>query len=257
MIIANLKGGLGNQLFQIAAGYALELEYGKDTFAINYALQHNLVQGNRASKYRDNLFRNIPVTGSIPGVVYSEPHFHYRPITEVENVMIDGYFQSIKYFQKQSNAIKNLFTFSDALRDKCSSKLDKLREKYSMLVGLHVRRGDYQRFPTIHPLCTEQYYRDAIKQFPENAAVIVCSDDPNWCAHNLNDCTILCDSKSEIEDLFVLSQCDASIMSNSSFSWWGTFLGNKKDKVIAPKVWFGPEGYQDYQDIYCNGWSIV
>ena len=129
------------------------------------------------------------------------------------------------------------------------SKLD----KHS--VGVHVRRGDYLRFPTIHPTCSVEFYKNAFKQF-KDCYFIVASDDIPWCEENLaDDNVIFSNCKSELEDLYLLSQCNNSILSNGSFAWWGSFLGKKKDKVIAPKTWFGPEGPSDYSDIYRDKWE--
>ena len=61
----------------------------------------------------------------------------------------------------------------------------------------------------------------------------------------------------EIEDLYSLSQCDGVIISNSSFSWWGAWLGKKKYKVISPNRWFGPKGPKNYQDIYKKDWIKI
>ena len=64
-------------------------------------------------------------------------------------------------------------------------------------------------------------------------------------------------NEDEVEDLFALSQCDSIIMSNSSFSWWGAFLGKTKEKVICPIKWYGPKGPQDFHDLYEDKWIRV
>ena len=94
MIIANLKGGLGNQLFQIAAGVAVAKQLGTD-FAINYNLRHNCIQGFNPSKYRDTLYKNIPSTDHIPQSVYQEPHFHYSQIKCDKDCIIE-FVKSVK-----------------------------------------------------------------------------------------------------------------------------------------------------------------
>ena len=64
----------------------------------------------------------------------------------------------------------------------------------------------------------------------------------------------LLNNQNEIEDLYAISQCNSVIMSNSTFSWWGAWLGKKKEKIIFPKPWFGIMGPQDIQDICPNHW---
>ena len=79
MIVNNLCGGLGNQLFQIAAGYSLAADNDGE-YAINYNIQHNLIQGHPKSKYRHSLYKDIPETDFVPPNIYQEPHHHYAPI---------------------------------------------------------------------------------------------------------------------------------------------------------------------------------
>jgi hypothetical protein len=67
----------------------------------------------------------------------------------------------------------------------------------------------------------------------------------------------LSNCKSEIEDLYLLSQCDAHILTNSSFSWWGNYLGKEKEKTVVPNIWFGPHGPKDTHDVYRDNWIKV
>ena len=73
---------------------------------------------------------------------------------------------------------------------------------------------------------------------------------------NVNDFHRLKNS-SDIQDLYSLSQCDSVIIANSSFSWWGSYLGKEKETVIAPARWFGKDGFQDFEDIYNKNWTII
>ena len=57
--------------------------------------------------------------------------------------------------------------------------------------------------------------------------------------------------------MYMLSQCDGNIISNSTFGWWGAYLGKEKEAVVVPSVWFGPEGPQDYYDIYPSDWKTI
>ena len=98
MIVPRLKGGLGNQLFQIATAYAQSKIVGTD-FAINYNLENSLGAGNKCHHYKDTLYKNIPETDYIPSNVYNEPNFSYNKITDSKDLLLDGYFQSEKYFR--------------------------------------------------------------------------------------------------------------------------------------------------------------
>ncbi len=254
MIVPRLEGGLGNQMFQIAAAVGVSCKHFYD-YGINFDLPHSCIQGHPPTKYKDNLFNTIPTTDIVPQTFHKEPHFHYHAIpASAEDVLIWGYFQSDKYFEGFNEEVKKLFTFPEDVVKKIDGRLDQI-DKHT--VGVHVRRGDYLRFPTIHPTCSVEYYKQAFSKF-DDCCFIVASDDIPWCEQNLDgDNVIFSNCTSELEDMYLLSQCNSSILSNGSFAWWGSFLGKDKSKVIAPEVWFGPDGYQDYQDIYCEQWEKI
>jgi hypothetical protein len=262
MIVSNIKGGLGNQLFQIAAGYAHARRCGT-FFGINYDMKHNCIQGHPPSKYRDNLFKNITTTDGIPTDKYHEPKFEYVPIPHKQkDLLIDGYFQSGKYFADYEEEVREMFTFPDEIKDKVDTKFNSLNKKK---IGVHVRRGDYKTFSTTHPPQPVNYYERALDKFSmermaEDSIFILCTDDIRS-VQNEFDLDKLgfvwSNAKSELEDLYIMSQCDSVIMSNSTFAWWGAWLGKKKEKVIAPGVWFGPDGPQDYHDIYLKWWEKI
>lgn len=253
-------GGLGNQLFQIAAGYSLA-KSNNDTYAINYNLQHvtSHPMGNTKHKYRDNLFSTILSTDEIPPNEFKEQNFHYDPIPYTSpGMLLHGYLQSEKYFAQHKEDIKQLFTFPKKTKLKISKAISALKLKTGkQVVGIHVRRDDYVQLSSTHPECTVRYYKEAISKF-KNSIFIVATDTPLWVKQNLcSDNVILCNSSNEIEDMYMLSQCDNIIISNSTFGWWGAYLGKEKDVVIAPDVWFGPDGPQDYYDIYLNWWEKI
>ena len=62
--------------------------------------------------------------------------------------------------------------------------------------------------------------------------------------------------KNHFEDLYVMTQCDYHIIANSSFSWWGSYLSNSQ-LTIAPEKWFGPQGPNNWDSIYCNNWHVI
>ena len=153
MIVSNIKGGLCNQMFQIAAGYAHSKRC-NTFFGINYNLPHNCIQGHPPTKYRDNLYKNIHTTDDVPERVYSEPKFEYSPIPKHKDLLIDGYFQSEKYFDDCKDEIKQLFTFPEDVVAKVDTKLSQINKK---IIGVHIRRGDYKIYSTTHPLQTVRF----------------------------------------------------------------------------------------------------
>lgn len=259
MIIANLKGGLGNQLFQIAAGVAVAKQLNTD-FAINYNLQHNCIQGFNPAKYKNTLYRNIPSTDHIPQSVYQEPHFHYSQIKCDKDCIIDGYFQSLKYFERYADEIRSLFCFPESSITR-SIKVSNIAG--DSVTGVHIRRGDYKTYSNIHYLQPKEYYNKAINLLSYNKIVVATDDWKTFYEEKLlsdfeDTHTIFSTGGcSEVDDLCILSNCNNIVMSNSSLAWWAAFLGKKKETVIAPSMWFGPDGPQDYYDIYKENWIII
>lgn len=133
----------------------------------------------------------------------------------------DFYFQDPKYFEKYANEIKMLY--GDATWQGLEL-IDK--------VSLHVRRGDYVGNGFYTDLIKTDYYQRAMAEFP-NQKFLVFSDDINWCMTQdiFKDC-YFSTGKSELEDLNLMLQCNGHIVSNSTFAWWGAYLG--KGKTVCP-----------------------
>ena len=262
MIISNLKGGVGNQMFQIAAGYALA-KRSNNQFAINYNLRHVAMTGKPPVHYRESLYIDIPFTQHVPQNVYNEiQEAKYNPITPADDLFLDGYFQSGKYFSDCKEEIKSLFKFPNEMATKMRDAVYKLSGSSSMnVVGMHVRRGDYTTIPTVLPPQDPSYYRTCLNQLDFNRdIVLVITDSPDYVISTFAEefekgYFVLSNAKSDLEDLCLLSSCHDIIMSNSSFSWWGTFLGRKKNFICAPSYWFGPEGPKEWQDIYAVSYT--
>jgi len=276
MITPRLKGGLGNQMFQIAAAYGTAKQH--DTqMAIDLSITHHSGQGHPHKKYDDNLYKNIP-RFEFKGTefdLYNEPKFSHSPIPEPakdKHLIIDGYFQSELYFDKCKDDIRELFTIPDDIQSGVKEKLEKIKNHFNKesAVCVHVRRGEYLMLPNIHPVQTLDYYKRGMDQYDiDNTVFIVISDDMKWCEQNLNiHTTAFCNTGydydtqpvasdlGELFDMHLASQCDGNIISNSSFGWWGAWLNNIS-KVVSPATWFGPDGPPDYQDMYCDNWRIM
>ena len=129
MIINNFMGGLGNQLFQIATGYAHAKKINSQ-YAINYNLNHiGFGQGHHPEKYKETLYKKIPVTDREITFVFEEKGFTYRPIVKMDNLCLVGYFQSDKYFKGYENQIKDLLEFDERIRKKVNHKMSKIKKK--------------------------------------------------------------------------------------------------------------------------------
>lgn len=259
MITCHLKGGVGNQMFQIAATEALA-KRNNDVAGYNLYTCQTRLQGNPSTHYKDTLFKKLgkidPYTDSMQFLSsYQEPEFAYHEIPYKPGLVLNGYFQSEKYFTDCADHIRNLFTFEDDTLFDVKNILNMIK---APITSVHIRRGDYLNFPNAHPTCSLDYYKQAMALFPDNVFIII-SDDIKWAKDTFGATNHLYLSfKDDLFDLCAMTLCNNNIIANSSFSWWGAWLNQNPDKkVVAPGVWFGSELNHDTKDIYCKDWIII
>jgi hypothetical protein len=257
-LTSNLMGGLGNQMFQIAKAQS---EGWKNNLNVLFRPNSYIpMEGNQPIKYKDNIFRKIVFDPTITPQLrisekswsYSETNYNYTTPTE-----FFGYFQSSRNFLLYSEKIKNLFDPSDEFTTKIKNLYPKIFDKDS--VSIHVRRGDYLGISDILPVIDKTYIDECIKQIGDYSNIFIFSNDKSWCEENLlySDSTIVY-GLDDYEELWSISLCNHNIMSNSSFSWWGSYLNkNENKKVFVPSIWFGPNGEKNYEDVYENEWIKI
>ena len=285
MIITQILGGLGNQMFQYAAGRCLahlnntQLKLDITGFT-DYKLRNFDLQAlhvNFQSASGEEIRNLLPshnfekawqyLSSKKNRTYYREKHFHFDDsmLKFGKNVYLKGYFQSEKYFLPIKEIIQKEFILKDEAIVKVKHYFDALGSENR--VAVHIRRGDM----TSNPLATEHhgvipvsYYQkgiEIIKAKISNPQFYFFSDDINWVKENFNNiaATFVSEeiSKTHFEDLYLMSQCDHNIIANSSFSWWGAWLNNNPEKiVIAPKKWFN-EGPKDTQDLLPEEWIKI
>jgi hypothetical protein len=264
MLSCEIRGGVGNQMFQIAATYALALNNNDEcAFDMDIKRKYRGVvhQGRVASTYFSNLYRHvsqIPPEWK-PQSYHIEKDGHpYSPIPYRENLLLSGYFQSERYFEGRGEDIKKLF-IDDRMRWG-------LREEFSDMlycsVSLHVRRGDYVKFPEVHNMLDKHYYQEALSYIRDRRdidRVFVFSDDIPWCRDNFNGKEyVFIEGLEDWEEIYLQSLCSHNIIANSSFSWWGAYFNENGSKiVVAPKVWFNPSFNYDHSKIYTEEMVII
>ena len=233
MIVSNLMGGGGNQMFQVAASIG--------------AADRHINEWRVSDRFIWKEYVNIPneryITDySLPR--YNEPHFHFQAIP-AGDYELHGYFQSYRYFHHCRDKIKRYFSprfHLDGVDDNA--------------VAVHIRGGDYLKLPDYHYNLTTDYYREALHTIGAEA-VYVFTDDKQHAARVMpnKDYTIF-EGGADVHDLFQMSKFSKIIMANSSFSWWAAYLSSAD--VIAPKKWFGVKK-QDYKtdDLYLPTWKLI
>ncbi len=218
------KGNLGNQLFQIASTIGIAKKNGHPFFFPVW----------QYSKFFQN---QLPVS-SIENVfvhVKEEKYNYYEWNLGEGNYDIEGWLQSEKYFD--SNKIKEIFTFNTDFKEQLIKQHQLLFSKKSILIS--IRRGDFIKHPYYFQLSFKYYFLAIIKNFPDwkNRNLIFTSDDIRYCEYHfsfLKNAYFL-KELSGIGQLVLGSQCDDFVISNSTFSWWSAWLGEKESsKIIRP-----------------------
>ena len=185
-----------------------------------------------------------------------------------DNVNLYGYFQSEKYFKHIANDIRKDFEWRDDVKKLCKEMFDSVGGK---AISLHVRRTDHLIKPTYHNVLPLSYYEEALTKIDNDFGVkvghvgedgpipvLIFSDDPQWCKEQeffSGDRFFVSESGDNITDMCLMSMCNYHIMANSTFSWWGAWLSGS-EKVIGPKMWFGPDG-ADPTDIFLDRWEYL
>lgn len=271
-------GRFGNQLFQIAG-------------TIGFALKHGYNYGFYEWKDGDiplyDLFKKqLPRVSVLPQKSFSVPWNQY-PYIIPDNVSLEGYMQSEKYFAHCKDLVREYFTFKDDIFNVPIIPINS--------IAIHIRLGDYVGSTHYAQLRFEYYYK-AIKYLHEHCKIsniYVFSDDIEKAKVILTDQCILDNSTTHqpsllmlnlgidprvfgdltyenafghkisyvcgnhyLADFYMAMQCTHHIIANSSFSWWWAWLSNNPGKtVIAPAQWFGPKNaHLSADDIYCEGW---
>lgn len=272
MIAVNLIGGLGNQMFQYAFGYAMAREkgtdlkldisgfekyplrsYGLDCFSILPIFLEKDEVGVFKSKPRGILSKLCFIKRKRDYHFYQEPYFHYNEnvFSAPNNTYFQGYWQSEKYFVKYRGELLGQFKLKNPLTSSGSSYLEAIQSSCS--VSLHIRRGDYvsnNKTNAVHGVCDLDYYKSAVSLILDShpsTTFFVFSDDIDWCKQHFTfldnpHFVELDESAPDCEEMYLMSQCKHNIIANSSFSWWGAWLNQNPDKiVVAPKKWFADE----------------
>ncbi|MHB8533843.1 MAG: alpha-1,2-fucosyltransferase [Sulfuricaulis sp.] len=183
-----------------------------------------------------------------------EPGYDPEILLLSDNVYLDGYWQSEKYFSAIAHNIRREFTVASPQSGRNLELAAIMQDCVS--VSVHIRRGDYISNPQtnrFHGVCDLDYYFRCISMAAEMTQYphfFVFSDDLKWAQTNLKltyPVTFI-DNNGTVnahEDLRLMSQCQHHIIANSSFSWWGAWLNARTDKIVfAPKCWLAAEGHQ-------------
>lgn len=292
MIIVEVKGGLGNQLFQYALSRSLARR-GKDVFLDNSAYQlfpeehrtfelggfpeakYKIIDEKTAEEYRgfsytDSIIKKIKhhIIKKNKLLVEKDVACFDSSIFDADDAYLSGYWQSDKYFSDIMDELALELKFSNNIVGASGPEYMELWQKINRTnsVCVHVRMTDYMSDDlknTMGCVCNEDYYNRAIRLVKDEIKdpfFYIFSDDIEAAKTKIRELDICkaCFVNQEkkwgaFEDLFLMSNCSAHIIANSSFSWWGAKLSNSQ-MVVCPSVWRKGE---DKSDIICGEWHKI
>lgn len=285
MIITAINGGLGNQLFQYAAGLSLaskhqvplkiHTQFKPTDTKRSLGLSHFNVDLQEATTEEiDQLFPKSSLSRAIQSFLpapfkhfYKEKIFAYQDSFEKLGaaVYLKGYWQSEKYFSGIVEQLKIALTLKPTYYQNIQELILALKNTES--VSIHVRKGDYlkQPYADYYADLDHRYYNNALSELLKsnsNLQLFVFTDDPEWVNNNLHislPYTLISGVQTQTlyEDFEAMRSCKYHIIANSSFSWWTAWLSDRKDKqVIAPLKWF-KNGPLDTHDLIPKSWLIL
>lgn len=258
-VTSQLKGGLGNQLFQIAMAYSTARKLNAN-LAFNMDGWHAR-QGSHPSKYSKSLYQKLKFKSldSNKVLIHEIAPYYYPATPELPTtfegiLQYDGYWQSERYFSDYKNEIRNLFTPSEGIVSYLETNTN-IFQMYPELKTpndycfIGVRRGDYIKNSHFHNPCGMTYYNAAISR-TNHSTYYILSDDIEWCKKNfVGDKFKFFDIEDDLTQFLISTLFKTYIISNSSFYWWGSYLSIHKDDVTiyVPDKW-ASGGFAPYSD---------
>jgi len=290
VITTTLIGGLGNQLFQYAAGRSLAIfldtkliidktELNKENIKTTKRF-YELDKFNVKEVTVDDKFEK-PLSKILNKFTFlnkkykeKDKSFDHNFFSLKDGVILYGYWQNPKYFESISRELVEDLLPVNELSDKYLS-IEQLILKENA-VAVHIRRGDYvtkKSAAKYHGTLPMSYYYSAFEYINSNIYMphyYIFSDDPEWSLLNLNTGNskvtfINSNNKANAwEDLMLMKRCKHHIIANSSFSWWGAWLAEHGEDfeynrriVIAPKNWNKNSNLNQLNERYLNSWLVI
>ena len=286
MISIRVQGGLGNQLFMIFATVAYGIQNNVKVVFEHYyeiAARHTywdtLLDGFKmfTTANSDNGLTNEAISQFS---LYMEPGFLYNPLPNFgeNNIYIIGYLQSFRYFENYKSQLYSIMKLAD--------KKQSVVERYSQyfdsnktLISIHFRMGDYKQKRYYHPIMNYEYFENSLdyiitnrKEESDIRVLYFCEQEDNEYVeskislmnlkyHSLSlEFVKVDDTIEDYDQLLIMSGCNHNIMSNSTYSWWGSYLNDYESKIVCyPSKWFGEyyEHTHDHKDMMPEQWVKI
>lgn len=269
-----LHSGMCNQMFMIFATIAYSIQNKMDYIFYSHITKS---MDNYTPNYFHNLVNKIKhkttmyIDNDIPS--YLENDFEYKPIPQYNGSFnMKGFFQSYKYFENEFNEIMDITGIRQQRQN--------IRNEYCNIfngkpcISIHFRIGDYQHLQQNHPIVAIEYYQNSLKYLEKcinlhNYNILYfCQECDNQivteCINKLNQNNYtfikVNDDIPDWKQMLMISLCHHHIIANSTFSWWGAYICNNKDKIVCTplKKWFGPAlAKHNTKDLCPPEWIII
>jgi hypothetical protein len=242
-MIVKLQGGLANQMFQYAFGVSVAKARGEQVFFDKSSFDTDPLRHYELDQY-DLMIAFCD--GNCRGPVYKEKSLLFDPeVYQAERgTKFEGYWQHPRYVDSQ---VYSLFRKPKGTPNfQVMPKVIAAIEEAPSSCFLGVRRADYLWPERInyHGVMPVEYYQEAVKLIPPNTRIFVFTDDIPWCLENLPYDIVDANGPNEKAwDIWLMSLSDHAIIANSTFHWWGAYLGPDKrgGTIVAPKKWFAAD----------------
>lgn len=288
MLVVSITGGLGNQMFQYAYGFAYVKSHKEnlrlDIFYIGLDKQRKLeIDKYNISYKKKGLFRGmlyfsvrklcktdnqLQLWNKLTHTVFEHAPSGFQNI-DGKNLFVIGNWMNLDYFKSYRSDLLKEYKYCGVIRDKQQRMLDVIRNEESL--AIHIRRGDYLKPENrIHKIVSKEYYVAALSYLRNKvdiSNIYLFSDDIEWCKEEYKGIPNITFIDSEISgdahiDLELMRNCKYFIIANSTFSWWGAWLCDREEKImIAPEKWFNENGYDIYnerlKDALLNDFIII
>lgn len=297
MVIVELTGGLGNQLFQYASAKRLALRHNvelkispnfKNDIARQYKLKYFDISERIATENEiHKLTLYFKSYNQLKNKIYRKlqllkPHYKRRVYTEKlfendlgllkasQNVYLIGNWANGLFFREIKGELLEILKLKPKFQTQAFLNY-KLEIENSNSISVHIRRGDYVTSEAANNLLgvlSHDYYNRAITLLEErlsNFTLYIFSDDIEYVKRNFNfnaECVFI--KHNDIQDyheLILMSYCKHNVIANSTFSWWGAWLNkNEKKLIIAPQKWYNDQTVQEYHEEHSfipNSWTLL
>ena len=258
-VIIPLDKNLGNQMFQWAFARSLQEAFDIDVYfdkkhllKLQEFYLYEKLKTNNIFKY---IFKNQKYYQKYNEI--NSYKYDKEALNIVNNTIINGSFQTEKYFSK----IKNLLIKDFSLKIKLDKKqIEILKEIISCeSVSIEIFKENNE-----NGNCKIEYYQEAINRINKlcnkDLTLFIFSDDLKMCKKlKLNNKYIIVNSKNKLKNFELIKNCKHNIINNSSLSWWGAWLNENPNKVVvAPKPWnISLNNMQEEYDLIPENWERI